>query len=157
MRITLLFLTLAGCAASPSGTNATANQAPPPGHPGAPGVDAYRASLDANEAPFRVPGTVTARLGEEVQIGDIRMRPIEVLEDSRCPIDVTCVWAGRVRVRVAVGGAGAPVMELNQSVTVPGGRRLTLVAVAPPNWAHAPAGVDLNAPKRFAFRLSEAD
>ena len=102
-------------------------------------------------------GTVTARLGEEVRLGTLRIRPVAVLEDSRCPADVTCVWAGRIRVRVAVSGAGEPVMELNQPVAIPGGQSLSLVAVAPPRWHMPPAGVDPNAPQRFAFRLSGAD
>ena len=112
-----------------------------------------RAQLEEIEAPFRVPGTVTARLGEEVRLGTLRIRPLAVVEDSRCPLDVTCVWAGRIRVRVAVSGAGEPVMELNQPVPVPGGS-LSLVAVAPPRWHSPPPGVDPNAPQRFAFRLS---
>jgi hypothetical protein len=97
-------------------------------------------------------GTVTARLGEEVRLGNLRIRPVAVLEDSRCPADVTCVWAGRIRVRVAVSGAGEPVMELNQLVAVPGGS-LSLVAVAPPKRHSPPPGVDRNAPQSFAFRL----
>lgn len=147
MRAGFMLLMLAGCAAAPSGSSA----------PGPPVSDQVRAQLDAIEGPFQVPGTVTARLGQEVQIGDVRVRPLELIEDSRCPLDVTCVWAGRVRVKVAVSGAGEPVMELDRPVTVPGGERLTLVAVAPPNWTRPPAGVDANAPKRFAFRLTGMD
>jgi hypothetical protein len=116
-----------------------------------------RAQLETIEAPFRAPGTVTARLGEEVRLGEVRVRPIEVLEDSRCPRDVTCVWAGRIRVRVAVSGVGETEMELNRPVAVPGGARLSLVAVAPERWQTPPPGVDPNAPKRFAFRLSGMD
>jgi hypothetical protein len=162
MRTIWLVLLLAGCAAAPNATNATADKAPPqapapPPAPPAPGADAWRASIEANEAPFRVAGTVTARLNEEVQIGDVRVKPLAVIEDSRCPVDVTCVWAGRVRLRVRISGAGEQVMEIGQPVSVAGGAHLTLVAVAPPNWAHPPAGVDPNAPKRFAFRLSGMD
>ena len=145
MRILGLVLGLAGCVTAPD----AATQGP--------GVEAWRATIEANEAPFRVPGTVTARLNQEVQIGDIRVTPLAVLEDSRCPVDVTCIWAGRVRLRVAVSGAGESVMEIDRPVTVAGGRRLTLVGVAPLNWAHPPAGIDPNAPKRFAFRLSGMD
>lgn len=128
MRTLLLLLALTGCATTPA----------EPGGP--PPMD----------------GTVTARLGEEVRLGTLRIRPIAVLEDSRCPADVTCVWAGRIRVRVAVSGAGEPVMELNQPVSVPGGR-LALVSVAPPRWHSPPPGVDPNAPRRFEFRLSGVD
>jgi hypothetical protein len=164
MRIALVVLALAGCAAS-TGPNATEDQASPkapapqPQTPPTPGPDAnaYRAAIEANEAPFHVPGHVTAHLNEEVQIGDVRVKPLEVLEDSRCPPDVSCVWAGRVRLRVAVSGAGEPVMEIGQPVTVAGGQRLTLVGVAPINWARPPAGVDQNQPKRFAFSLSGMD
>jgi hypothetical protein len=160
MRIMGLLLLLAGCAGSPPGTNAGTDKAPPRAPaPTPPGPDAasYRAAIQANEAPFHVPGTVTAHLNEEVQIGDVRVKPMEVVEDSRCPQNVSCVWAGRVRLRVAVSGAGQPVMELNQPVTLPGGQRLTLVGVAPLNWARPPAGIDSNEPKRFAFRLSGMD
>ena len=160
MRTLLLLLTLAGCAASPPGTNAGADRAPPQA-PAPQGpvltADSFRAGIEANEAPFRVPGTVTAHLNEEVQIGDVRVKPLEVVEDSRCAEDVTCVWAGRVRLRVAISGAGEQVMEIDQPVNVAGGRRLTLVGVAPLNWAHPPAGVDPNEPKRFAFRLAGSD
>jgi hypothetical protein len=165
MRIALALLALAGCAGAPAGTNATADKAPPEApapqppapSPRTPDADAYRAGIEANEAPFRVPGTVTAHLNEEVRIGDLRVEPLELVEDSRCPIDATCVWAGRVRLRVAIGGAGEQVMELDHPVAVPGGRRLILTGAYPPNWSTPPAGVDPNAPKRFAFRLSGTD
>jgi hypothetical protein len=166
MRIALFALALAGCAAS-TGPNATAEKAPPQAPPpGAPAptpqgpvmtAESFRPAIEANEAPFHVPGTVTAHLNEEVRIGAVSVKPLEVVEDSRCPPDVSCVWAGRVRLRVAVSGADEPVMEIGRPVTVAGGQRLTLVGVAPINWAHPPAGVDPNEPKRFAFRLSGMD
>lgn len=145
VRILGLVLGLAGCVAAPD----AATQGP--------GIEAYRAAIEANEAPFRVPGTVTARLNQEVQIGDVRVKPLEVLEDSRCPVDANCIWAGRVRLRVAVSGAGEQVMEVGRPVNVAGGQRLTLVGVAPLNWARRPAGINPNTPKRFAFSLSGMD
>ena len=154
MRTVLLLLALAGCAGSPAGSNGVAQNAPPSGPPLS---NEARIMLDAAEGPFQVPGTVAARLGQEVRIGDVHVRPVAVLEDSRCPIDVDCVWAGRIRVRVAVRGAGEPVMELDRPVPVPGGERLILVAVAPPRWSRPPQGVDPNAPQRFAFRLTGMD
>lgn len=44
------------------------------------------------------------RLGGEVEIEGQRMivRLAELVEDSRCPIDVMCVWAGRVVVALEV-------------------------------------------------------
>ena len=44
----------------------------------------------------------TAALGETIGIVDLVVTPRAVTEDSRCPRDVTCVWAGRVVLRVQV-------------------------------------------------------
>lgn len=180
MRITLALLLLAGCAGTPTGTNGIAEKAPPSPPPVGPGpdappqgpdTDAYRAAIEANEEPFRSSGIHTAYLGDDIRVDGNTIRPVEVLEDSRCPIDATCVWAGRVRVRVrvSVGGAsGESVMEVNRPMAIVlrdgrvelklpaegrGFQQLTLVAVAPLNWARPPAGVDPNARKRFAFTL----
>jgi hypothetical protein len=46
------------------------------------------------------PGFV--RLGETAMVSPARVTPIEVLEDSRCPAGVQCVWAGRVRIAARV-------------------------------------------------------
>ena len=35
-------------------------------------------------------------------VDGIRVRPIELLEDSRCPALVRCVWAGQIRLLVEV-------------------------------------------------------
>ncbi len=43
---------------------------------------------------------------ETVQIGQIALTPLEILEDSRCPIDVACIQAGSVRVNVRVVSGG---------------------------------------------------
>ena len=44
----------------------------------------------------------TAALGGTAAVGEIRIRPVELLEDSRCPAQVQCIWAGQVRVLVDV-------------------------------------------------------
>ena len=41
-------------------------------------------------------------LGQPVRVGTAIVTPLELLEDSRCPAGVECVWAGTVRVRAAV-------------------------------------------------------
>jgi hypothetical protein len=58
----------------------------------------------------------TARVGREFKIragrvvtldgGRLRVRFVRVAEDSRCPVDVDCVWAGNAEVVVEVGGRG---------------------------------------------------
>ena len=37
-----------------------------------------------------------AGLGQEAVLGGLRIRPIAIVEDSRCPVNVQCVWAGRL-------------------------------------------------------------
>ena len=49
---------------------------------------------------------IKVSLGETVNMGDIILEFVEVLEDSRCPKDVDCVWAGQARVKVVVSGDG---------------------------------------------------
>lgn len=38
--------------------------------------------------------------------GNLRLRFVRVASDSRCPVDVNCVWAGNAEVVVEVGGRG---------------------------------------------------
>lgn len=40
--------------------------------------------------------------GDMANFGDTQVKFVEVLSDSRCPKDVTCVWAGEAKVRVEV-------------------------------------------------------
>ncbi len=50
-------------------------------------------------------GTQVA-LGQAVSVGSVVATPIEVVEDSRCPINARCVWAGRLVVKTRIDGAG---------------------------------------------------
>ncbi|WP_156454527.1 hypothetical protein [Erythrobacter sp. CCH5-A1] len=50
-------------------------------------------------------GTPVA-LGQAVQVGPVVATPMEVVEDSRCPINARCVWAGRLVVKTRIDGAG---------------------------------------------------
>ncbi len=43
------------------------------------------------------------RLGQTFRADRTSIRPIRVLEDSRCPANARCIWAGRVVVRADVG------------------------------------------------------
>lgn len=45
-------------------------------------------------------------LGQSVLVGDLAVTPLEVVEDSRCPINVRCVWPGRLVVRTRIDGSG---------------------------------------------------
>lgn len=44
------------------------------------------------------------KIGETRTFGSISIKPILVEEDSRCPANADCIWAGRVRLRIMVNG-----------------------------------------------------
>lgn len=81
---------------------------------------------------------VSVKFGETVSSKSTRVKTklVEIIEDSRCPEDVDCIWAGRVTIKVTVTiKKGTPVdIELSSdhkpSVDV-GSYRLTLNEVAP--------------------------
>ncbi len=74
-----------------------------------------------------------ARLGETVSVGGPTVRPVKVLEDSRCPENARCIWAGRMVVRAIVAGgrwSRQIDLTLGQPVQVADGA-LTLVSALP--------------------------
>lgn len=97
-------------------------------------------------------GIARAGLGETVAVDGPRITPLEVLEDSRCPMNARCVWAGQVRLKVRVHlGARDEERELTTNKPVPvADGTLELVEVQPDRVA----GETLD-PKnyRFGFRF----
>ena len=72
----------------------------------------------------------TARVGSEFKVkvgqmvtlngGSLRVRFARVASDSRCPVDVTCVWAGNAEVLFEVsarGGRGKRTLRLNTNAS----------------------------------------
>ena len=47
-------------------------------------------------------GIARAGLNQTVRVDGPRVTPLAVLEDSRCPMNARCVWAGQVRLKVRV-------------------------------------------------------
>lgn len=74
-----------------------------------------------------------ARLGQVAVLGDVSIAPIEVLEDSRCPETVQCVWAGQLVVSANVTDRGSSKLrELTLSETfVAGGRTIEFFSARP--------------------------
>jgi hypothetical protein len=72
----------------------------------------------------------TAPLNEVANVNGIAVRPLAVVEDSRCPASVQCVWAGRVRISAEITGHGTRELTLGEPAAVSGGM-LTLVDVRP--------------------------
>ena len=55
-------------------------------------------------APLRTDGL--AAIGQSTRVGSLIVTPQALVEDSRCPINARCVWAGRLVLRARVDGAG---------------------------------------------------
>ena len=100
-------------------------------------------------SPRPVEGSV--RLGQTAFVDGPRVRPDRVIEDSRCPANARCVWAGRLTVRVTVSGGGWSKkldLTLGTPVMVADGM-LTLVAAVPERQAGGKGSKAL--PYRFTF------
>jgi hypothetical protein len=78
-------------------------------------------------------GTFTVRLGAQIGTMGIAITPLEVLEDSRCGVDVVCIQAGTVRLRAKVN-QGEMTFTLNQPVTIES-KSVTLTEVQPAPYA----------------------
>lgn len=82
---------------------------------------------------------IVLRYGEEKQLPGtvLRVNFGYVLEDSRCPRDVTCVWAGNARVLVGIAAGSGPTHALELNTTLDPrsqdrlGVRVTLLEVTP--------------------------
>ncbi len=110
-----------------------------------------REDLAQRDAALREPGVVAAGIGQSADLGGgLIVRPLEVLEDSRCPQNARCVWAGRLRLRVAVEGAGErEVTAAEEAVPTPRGS-FRLVAISPGPWTDWPQ--EQRPAYRFGFR-----
>jgi hypothetical protein len=99
-------------------------------------------------------GIARAALGQTVAVDGPKVTPLAVLEDSRCPMNARCVWAGQVRLKVRVHlGAGSREHELTSGKPIPvADGTLELVEVRPDRVAGEGQALD---PKdyRFGFRF----
>jgi hypothetical protein len=144
MRALLVAVLMLGACASPAG-GADAPAAQLPEH--------IRMDLEQREAALREPGVVAARIGQTADLGNgLRVRPLEVVEDSRCPQNARCVWAGRLRVRVAVEGVGEREVILDEAATETPRGSFAMVAASPGPWTDWPE--DQRPAYRFGFRRS---
>ncbi len=97
----------------------------------------------------------TAGIGATARVGSVAVTPLAVLEDSRCPRDVTCIWAGRVRIRARIEADGRSFeaeMELGKPIASAGGEEVVLASVSPERTASAAIQAD---DYRFTFAPAE--
>jgi len=75
------------------------------------------------------PGTMVS-----VKAAGITVRFVAVTEDSRCPRDVTCIWAGEVKARLEIRESAknaSQVEVLEGGSAAAGACRVTLVRIEP--------------------------
>ena len=77
-----------------------------------------------------------AAIGETVRVGPLTATPVRLVEDSRCPLTVQCVQAGRLIVSTRLEGEGwreTVPLTLGEPYAV-GGHTVTLVSGRPEKW-----------------------
>ena len=92
-------------------------------------------------------------IGERGEFGPVIV-PLRVIEDSRCPMNARCVWAGRLVVETEIllrGGAESLIVPMTMEEPVPvADGAATLVAV----WPDQVTGHTIAAGEyRFAYRF----
>ena len=65
------------------------------------GVGLYQQSKSNEPTTDGKSGTFELKFSEKISIGDIELFFYDI-EDSRCPLDVTCVWEGKVTAMIQV-------------------------------------------------------
>jgi hypothetical protein len=93
------------------------------------------------------------RIGQSAALGTIRLVPIQLLEDSRCPAGAQCASPGQLRVRVTVQPPQGPhqrTLVLGHPELVSGGTLLLEEARPQPVEGVRPVGSDY----RFTFRFT---
>lgn len=90
------------------------------------------APLAPAAAPQPAP-VVTTGLHRWHRVAGKRLRVDKVVEDSRCPMNARCVWAGRATVRLTLNdGRRSRVADITLGGAIPFAKgRLALVAVSP--------------------------
>lgn len=99
-----------------------------------PGVELANSALDAD-------GSLVMAVGDEVRVEGTTLRVafLGLENDSRCPVDVTCVWAGDAEVALALAvGTGPSVpsvlhwnTQMGPASAEAGPYKVTLVAIEP--------------------------
>lgn len=89
---------------------------------------------------------MTLRMGEEASVGSsvVKISLARVVEDSRCPIDAVCVWAGNAVVELGIRAGMGPTVPIQINSTLEprtaewNGVRITLLEVQPAPRASVP-------------------
>lgn len=101
---------------------------------------------DPSAAVIPTPQDLTLRIGDEAPVGNsvIRISFGRVVEDSRCPMDVVCVWEGNAVAELGIRAGMGPTFPLQLSTTLEPrstewhGVKVTLLELLPYPKASAP-------------------
>ncbi len=77
------------------------------------------------------PGTATLAIGASATIRGTTITVLDLIEDSRCPIDVQCIQAGTVRVRISIDSYDLPFTLTLDRPQIIENATITLVSVIP--------------------------
>ncbi|MBY0568336.1 MAG: hypothetical protein K2P70_13565 [Hyphomonadaceae bacterium] len=157
MRAFLVFVLLLAACASPA---PPARPAPTPAPQPAPVVRTelgrlIQADMARLDRELAAPGVVVSEIGATADLGDgLTVRPIAIIEDSRCPQNAQCLWEGRMRIRASVSGQDA---ELRLGETFETSRGAVEFVIASPGpWAEWPRDeLGPRPPYRFGFRRAD--
>ena len=75
----------------------------------------------------------TTKINQPTELGGVSFTPLEVVEDSRCPVDVVCIQAGTVRARMRLeheGEAQDATLTLGRPIIF-AGKQVSLTSVFP--------------------------
>lgn len=114
------------------------------------GCEASSQVLAANISLGVADTTFALRVGQEARVGGtvLRIAFLAVTEDSRCPTQVMCIWAGNAAVRIGVAfGTGPTVPYVLNTFSDPhaaelGSYRVTLLRLDPYPVQPAPIPAD---------------
>jgi len=101
-----------------------------------------------DSADAQTPQEFTLRPGQQKSLfgGKLKVKFVEVTDDSRCPTGVDCIWAGNAVVKVIITGyrAGSKTVQLNSNAGQKGdqleGYAINLEGVTPYPKAGKPIG-----------------
>jgi len=91
------------------------------------------ADIDALIDKLNTAERITTKIDQGISALGVKVTPLAIIEDSRCPIDAQCIQAGTVRVRAQLQsglGAADQIFKLNQAITTEA-EIVTLIQVTP--------------------------
>lgn len=101
--------------------------------------------------------TVIVKRGQQKTAakGEITIKFVSVTEDSRCPVDANCIWAGNaaVQVKVTTRGRGTKMMTMNTN-SGPQGDQFNGWAINLTSLTPAPKSTKATNPKSYTATFS---